>query len=480
MFLTFLSYHIRWWACPKELTNLCTGKEHYPTLSFQVIVDHGRMIRHVSGGEHGSLNDINICQLDELIKNDLTGLLTSDGLRRNKYGNLVFNLIDKNGKVMVVKGAYVITDGGYEPISIFINPQLLNSSRECIVWSEFIEAVRKDVECTFGILKNRFHFLKYGSRFHDQFVVEAAFVSCCILHNMLLILDGLDISAWELDAAWDSLELDPSLWDIEEDTTSISSSVLSPTLDSIPDVVIPFNGLPDTNQFIDNGLEVYVSPSRPRSNNEIRIFPIKAPTTLKRALIDHFSICYRLGRIQWPKNMKMVVRNTMNMPKPITDHAAIVRALAMIRETLVVRNSLHNRLCKVSRSIANLKSIGKGLFSIIQMEKNEVISDFIGEFISKDVAKSRCLEGKGGYQLEGAQNKIYDCYNFKHICKASMANSPTKCINMNTGSAATANARLVYDRNRYKFRIVCLTTIYPNDEILFNYSKDYVYPDEFI
>ena len=59
----------RWLACPKELTNLCTGKEHFPTLSFQVMVDHSRMIHHVSGGEHGTLNVINICQIDELIKN---------------------------------------------------------------------------------------------------------------------------------------------------------------------------------------------------------------------------------------------------------------------------------------------------------------------------------------------------------------------------------------------------------------------------
>ena len=212
--------HIRWLACPKELTNLCTGKEHYPTLSFQVIVDHARMIRHVSGGEHGTLNDINICQLDEVIKNDITGLLSSDGQNRNKYGNIIFEIIDKNGKVIRVKGAYLITDGGYENLSIFINPQLLNSSRETIVWSEFIEAVRKDVECTFGILKNRFHFLKFGSRFKDQYVLDAAFVSCCIIHNMLLIIDGLDISSWEKDAAWDSIALDPSLWDLPDDITT--------------------------------------------------------------------------------------------------------------------------------------------------------------------------------------------------------------------------------------------------------------------
>ena len=57
-----------------------------------------------------------------------------------------------------------------------------------------------------------------------------------------------------------------------------------------------------------------------------------------------------------------------------------------------------------------------------------------------------------------------------------MANCPYKCINIITGSSATSNAKLVYDRNRYKFRLVCIKTIYPNDEIMYNYSRDYVYP----
>jgi hypothetical protein len=46
--------------------------------------------------------------------------------------------------------------------------------------------VRKDVECTFGILKKRWKALEYGIRFDDINVVERVFVSCFILHNMML------------------------------------------------------------------------------------------------------------------------------------------------------------------------------------------------------------------------------------------------------------------------------------------------------
>ena len=40
--------HIYWLACPSELTQLCVGKDPHPTLSFQVLVDHGRKVHHVS------------------------------------------------------------------------------------------------------------------------------------------------------------------------------------------------------------------------------------------------------------------------------------------------------------------------------------------------------------------------------------------------------------------------------------------------
>ena len=61
-----------------------------------------------------------------------------------------------------------------------------------------------------------------------------------------------------------------------------------------------------------------------------------------------------------------------------------------------------------------------------------------------------------------------------------MANCPYKCINMTTGEQAIANAKLIYDRNRYKFRLVCIKTIYPKDEIMYYYSKNYVYPVEYV
>ena len=53
-----------------------------------------------------------------------------------------------------------------------------------------IASTRKDVECTFGRIKNRFRMLKLPLMFDDLMDVRALFVTCCVLHNMLLQVDS--------------------------------------------------------------------------------------------------------------------------------------------------------------------------------------------------------------------------------------------------------------------------------------------------
>ena len=56
--------------------------------------------------------------------------------------------------------------------------------------------MRKDIECTFGIMKQRFHVLKYGIRLHKISNSDKVWSTCCALHNMLLFIDGLD-DGWD-------------------------------------------------------------------------------------------------------------------------------------------------------------------------------------------------------------------------------------------------------------------------------------------
>ena len=57
-------------------------------------------------------------------------------------------------------------------------------------WSAKLESVRKDIEGVFGILKKRFRFLKNFNNLFHQSDIDNAFVTCCMLHNMLLKYDG--------------------------------------------------------------------------------------------------------------------------------------------------------------------------------------------------------------------------------------------------------------------------------------------------
>ena len=64
-------------------------------------------------------------------------------------------------------------------------------NRSELRFSQWLEALRKDVECTFGILKGRWRIFKTGIRFHNTEVSDNIWMTCCALHNLLLDEDGL-------------------------------------------------------------------------------------------------------------------------------------------------------------------------------------------------------------------------------------------------------------------------------------------------
>ena len=57
-------------------------------------------------------------------------------------------------------------------------------------WSATLESVRKDIEGVFRILKVRFKFLKNFTSLNRQRDIDAAFTTSCMLHNMMLDIDG--------------------------------------------------------------------------------------------------------------------------------------------------------------------------------------------------------------------------------------------------------------------------------------------------
>ena len=70
-------------------------------------------------------------------------------------------------------------------------------------WSEFLESMRKDVECTFWIVKGRWRILKSGITLYGVDLADDILMKCCTLHNMLLEGDGLTACSSGVDSEFD-------------------------------------------------------------------------------------------------------------------------------------------------------------------------------------------------------------------------------------------------------------------------------------
>ena len=102
----------------------------------------------------------------------------------------------------------LLVDNGYLQWLCTVPPFTITSDMDKIRWSKWLESMRKDVECTFGIFKGRWQILKSGIWIQGIYAVDNIWVACCALHNWLLEIDGLNaelsevsmpVSDWEGD-----------------------------------------------------------------------------------------------------------------------------------------------------------------------------------------------------------------------------------------------------------------------------------------
>jgi hypothetical protein len=175
--------HIAWDKCPIEFANLCKGKEKYPSVAFNCVVDHFRFIHWCSDAYFGATNDIQICGDDEYT------LAVRGGLYKNVEYYLYRAGLHENLRQRC-RGAYLICDAGMPKEGCFMDPQHHRSTRNEVLFAEWLESVRKDVECTFGILKARFRYLRNKVQHHSMDIIEGAMKVCCMIHNMILVYDG--------------------------------------------------------------------------------------------------------------------------------------------------------------------------------------------------------------------------------------------------------------------------------------------------
>jgi hypothetical protein len=162
--------HVKWSACPTGNHNRAKGKTGYPSLGFQCNTDFNCRIFAVYGPQFGTRNN------KEIVKDNPNIYF----VRMGWYKNVMWKYYTAEGRVEHNQGLYVICDNGYLrwPTSICPYSKVENSTPEGYFLLN-LESVRKDVECTFGILKKQWQIFNDGLNYCDIQTCESIFNACC-------------------------------------------------------------------------------------------------------------------------------------------------------------------------------------------------------------------------------------------------------------------------------------------------------------
>ena len=270
-------------------------KSKHATRTFNLTANHRRRILATTRGNPGSFNDKTLILFDTFIKDIKNGTILDD---------YEFELLEMRGNDVVAvkyKGVWIVVDNGYRNWSTTVPPYTNSVLRKEIRWSEWLESMRKDVECTFGILKGRWRILKTGVRLHSTESVDRVWLTCCALHNWLLEIDGLDqpwdgVNATTSEWTGDLGELDPTDVPLAlrrimtpADIRSFDSSRVGRTATTAAATVVSEDE--DTNSDTENdGISEEVRKVRHLSLDYFR-----------SKLVEHFNIKFDRNEIVWPK-----------------------------------------------------------------------------------------------------------------------------------------------------------------------------------
>lgn len=156
----------------------CTG------VNTAFLVSHNRQILHVTPPFPATCVDSMIQKLDWSVQQ----------IKHNeKYNGHPVKFRDEHGNEIIKKGVTLLVDGGYPLHKVFQTGGKNYETASEGMYCKHLESVRKDVECTFGILKSRFRILKYGMRIADRDVINCVIATCAGLHNELLEHDKRSI-----------------------------------------------------------------------------------------------------------------------------------------------------------------------------------------------------------------------------------------------------------------------------------------------
>jgi Plant transposon protein len=281
--------HVTMMRCPVTRANEHRGhKESMPARTYNISVNHRRKILHTTTGHPSRWNDKTLAHFDTFIKSIKDGNIMADHQ---------FSLLERNGTNINkrnYRGCWIMCDNGYQNWPCLMSPIKDPIEFMELRWSKWLESMRKDVECTFGILKGRFRILKTGVRFHKIESVDKLWCTCCALHNLFLEDDGLSHnwengarSEWEEDL--DIRDDDDDYLDVsddeEEENNQIGEGIVVQVDDTVDDTVL------DEEHALDNIAHI--------TGDEIMVNSC-SNKYLRDKLIGHFDILFERNMVKWP------------------------------------------------------------------------------------------------------------------------------------------------------------------------------------
>ena len=286
--------HVGMLQCPSWATINHTGhKLAIPSRNYNATVTHSHQILGTTCGHPGTWNDKTLIMFDDLIR----------GVKEGRhYSNNEFKLLeldkDKNEIEVTYQGAWFIVDNGYLNWSCTVPPMKHPVSYQQIRFSEWLESMRKDVECTFGSLKRRFAILKYGIRLSSIEQCDKVWRTCCALHNLLLFYDNLD-KGWDKGKNIYKCDNDDNDNNNDEDDGGEDDD----EDDDVPFALTRLNRLSNTN--VPSNYTEYTDKYFDKYTIEGKRLVSKLPLDVfQERLIHHFDIRFKKNDIQWPQRTK--------------------------------------------------------------------------------------------------------------------------------------------------------------------------------
>ena len=266
-----------WDGCPSNLQNVMKGDKGKGLL-YEVVVDHCRRCLSVEGGYFGTVNDKCSVKYSKIVK----------ALKNNEfYQEYSYKIRTGDGlnDFIELSSYYLISDGGYLDWPCIICGFPPDADPLKFKFTDWIESVRKDVECFFGILKRRFRWLKCPTNIQEKCDIDNAFVTCCIINNMILDHDGLD-RLWEDNVNWKTLSPNDDDEDVNDSDNDYDTDIETQSYGPVEqenNILEPITvgSLVDPDDIIDHD---------------------RASTSkLRYLLANHLHRVYKRRELQWPR-----------------------------------------------------------------------------------------------------------------------------------------------------------------------------------